>query len=277
MNIGVNLNSPASLALALWSFEARHWPGSLAVKVLDDIFLQYKTVASILEIHCLVLSFSPQGALDSLGPCGLQHARLPCPSLSPGVCLDSCPLSWRSHPTISSSFVPFSFCPQSFWASGSFPDAIGSALALHWWPKYWSFSFSISLSNEYSGLISFRIDWFDLLAVQGTLRSLLQHHNSIVSILWCSAFFMVQLSHPYMTTGKTIALTRWTFVGKVISLLSRFDIAFLPRRASLIAQLVKNPPAVQETPNSVPGSGRSAGEGIGYPSIILGLPLWLSW
>ena len=87
------------------------------------------------------------------------------------------------------------------------------------WPKYWSFSFSISPSNEYSGLISFRIDWFDLLAVQGTLKSLLQHHSSKASILWCSAFFMVQLSHPYMTTGKTIALTIWTFVNKVISLL----------------------------------------------------------
>ena len=87
------------------------------------------------------------------------------------------------------------------------------------WPKYWSFSFSISLSNEYPGLISFRMDWLDLLAVQGTLKSLLQHHSSKASILQCSAFFTVQLSHPYMSTGKTIALTRWTFVGKVISLL----------------------------------------------------------
>ena len=87
------------------------------------------------------------------------------------------------------------------------------------WPKYWSFSFSISLSNEYSGLISFRMNWLDLLAVQGTLRRLLQHHSSKASILWCSAFFIVQLSHPYMTTGKTIALTRWTFVSKVMSLL----------------------------------------------------------
>ena len=87
------------------------------------------------------------------------------------------------------------------------------------WPKYWSFSFSISPSNEYSGLIPFRMDWLDLLAVQGTLKSLLQHHSSKASILWRSAFFIVQLSHPYMTTGKTIALTRWTFVGKVISLL----------------------------------------------------------
>ena len=93
-------------------------------------------------------------------------------------------------------------------------------LSLHIsWPKYRSFSFSISPSNEYSGLISFRIDWFDILAVQGTLKSLLQHHNSKTSVLWCSAFFMVQLAHLYMTTGKTIALTIWIFVGKVMSLL----------------------------------------------------------
>ena len=100
------------------------------------------------------------------------------------------------------------------------------------WPKYWNFRFNMNLYNEYSGLISFRVDWLDLLAVQGTLKSL-QHHSSKASILWHSAFFVVQLSHPYMTTGKTIALTRWTFVGKVISLLfnmlSRFVIAFLPR------------------------------------------------
>ena len=104
------------------------------------------------------------------------------------------------------------------------------------WPKYWSFSFSISLSNEYSGLISLRMDWFDLLAVQGTLKSLLQHHSSKASILQCSAFFTVQLSHLYMTTGKTIALTRQTFVGKVTSLLfnmlSRLVITFLPRSKS---------------------------------------------
>ena len=101
------------------------------------------------------------------------------------------------------------------------------------WPKYWSFRFSISPSNEYSGLISFTINWFDLLAVQVTLKSLLQHHSSKALILWCSDFFRVQLSHPYMTTGKTIALTRWTFVSKVMSLLfnmlSSLDIASLPR------------------------------------------------
>ena len=106
------------------------------------------------------------------------------------------------------------------------------------WPKYWSFSFSISPSNEYSGLISFRVDWLDLLAVQGTLKSLLQHHSSKASILWRSAFFIVQLSHPYITTGKTIALTRWTFVGKIMSLLfntlSRFVVPFLPRSKHLL-------------------------------------------
>ena len=105
------------------------------------------------------------------------------------------------------------------------------------WPKNWSFSFSISPSNEYSGLISFRMDWLDLFAVQGTLKSLLQHHSSKASILQCSAFFIVQLSYPYMTTGKTIALTRWTFVGKVMSLLlnmlSRLVITFLPRSKCL--------------------------------------------
>ena len=106
------------------------------------------------------------------------------------------------------------------------------------WPKYWSFSFSISPSDEYSGLISFRMDWLDLLAIQGTLMSLHQHHSSKASVLQCSAFFMVQLSHPNMTTGKTIALTRWTFVGKVVSLLlntlSRLLIAFLPRSKCLL-------------------------------------------
>ena len=112
-----------------------------------------------------------------------------------------------------------------------------SALCIRW-PKYWSFRFSISPSSEYSGLISFRTDWFDFLAVQGTLKSLLQHHSTKASIPRCSSFFMIQLSHPYMTTGKTIALTIWTFIGRVMSLflntLSRFVIAFLPRRKHLL-------------------------------------------
>ena len=113
------------------------------------------------------------------------------------------------------------------------------------WPKYWSFSFSISPSNEYSGLISFRMDWLDLLAVHGTLKSLLQHHSSKASILQHSAFFIVQLSHPYMTTGKTIAFTRWAFVGKVMSLLfnmlSRLVITFLPRSKRLLISWLQSP------------------------------------
>ena len=131
-------------------------------------------------------------------------------------------------------------CPLQL-LSSIFPSirVFSNESALHIrWPKYWSFSFSISLSNEYSGLISFRTNWYDLLAVQGTLKSLLQHHSSKASIPQCSAFFMAQLSHPYVTTGKTIALTRWTFVCKVISLLfnmlSRLVIAFLPRRKCLL-------------------------------------------
>ena len=116
------------------------------------------------------------------------------------------------------------------------------------WPIYWSFSFNISPSNEYSGLISFRMDWLDLLAVQGTLKSLLQHHSSRASILWCSAFFIVQLSHPYMTTGKTIALTRQTFAGKVMSLLfnmlPRLAIPFLPRSKHILISCLQSPSAV---------------------------------
>ena len=116
------------------------------------------------------------------------------------------------------------------------------------WPKYWSFSFNISPSNEHSGLISFRMDLLDLLAVQGTLKSLLQHHSSKASILLCSAFFIVQLSHPFMTTGKTIALTRWTFVGKVMSLLfnmlNRLVITFLPQSMRLLISWLQSPSAV---------------------------------
>ena len=123
------------------------------------------------------------------------------------------------------------------------------------WPKYWSFSFSIRPSNEYSGLISFRIDWLDLFAVQETLKSLLQHHSSKASILRHSAFFKAQLSHPYMTTGKNIALTRWTFVGKVMSLLfnmlSRWSIAFLPRSKCLLISWLQSPSAVILEPQKI--------------------------
>ena len=129
---------------------------------------------------------------------GLQHARLPCPWLSSWVCSNLGPLSQWCQPTISSSAALFS-CPQSFPASGLFPM---SQIFHIRWPKYWSFSFSICPSNEYSGLISFRIDWLDLLAVQGTLKSLLQHYAFKASVLQHSAFFMVKFSHPYMTTGS---------------------------------------------------------------------------
>ena len=145
-----------------------------------------------------------------------------------------------SHPVI-----PFSSCSQSFPASGSFSNV--SALHIRW-PKYWSFNFNISPSNEHPGLISFRMDWLDLLEVQGTLKSLLQHHSSKASILKRSAFFIVQLSHPYMTTGKSIALTRWTFVGKVMSMLfnmlSRLVITFLPRSKRLLISWLQSPSAV---------------------------------
>ena len=134
--------------------------------------------------------FSRSLVSDSLWPHGLQHSRPPCPSPTPGVYSNSCPLCQWCHPTISSSVVSFSSCPQSFPASGSFQM---SQFRL---PKYWSFGFNISPSNEYSGLISFRMDWLDLLVVQGTLRSLLQYHSSKASVLCHSAFFMVQLSHP---------------------------------------------------------------------------------
>ena len=147
---------------------------------------------------------------NSLQPHGVQPTRLLCPLLSPGVCSNSCPLSWWCHPTISSSVIPFSHL-QSFPASGSFPM---SWLFASGGQSVGSFSFSIHPSNEYSGLIFYRINWFDLPAVQRTLKSLLQHHSSKASILQHSAFLIVQLSHPYMTIGKTIALTRRTFVGK---------------------------------------------------------------
>ena len=126
------------------------------------------------------------------------------------------------------------------------------------WPKYWSFSFSISPSNEHPGMVSFRMDWLELLAVQGTLKSLLQHHSSKASIHWHSAFFIVQLSHPYMTTGKTIALTRWTFVGKVMSLLfnmlSRLVITFLPRSKRLLISWLQSPSAVILEPPKIKSS-----------------------
>ena len=153
-------------------------------------------------MHCLkyLLLFSHSVLSDFLQPHRLQHVRLLFPSSSPRVCSISCPLSRWCHPTISSSVIPFSSCFQSFPTSGSFFNE--SALHIRQ-PKYWSFS--ISPSNEYSELISFRIAWFDLLAVQGTLQNFLQHHSSKASVLRCSAIFIVQLWHSYVTSGKTIS------------------------------------------------------------------------
>ena len=171
------------------------------------------------SVHChliaylsLSVQFSHSVVSDSLRPHESQHARPPCPSPTPRVHSDSRSSNQWCHPAISSSVIPFSSCPQSLPASKSFSNE--SPLRMRW-PKYWSFSFSIIPSKEIPELISFRMDWLDLLAVQGTLRSLLQHHISKASILRCSAFFIVQLSHPHMTTGKIIALTRRTLVGSV--------------------------------------------------------------
>ena len=154
---------------------------------------------------------------DSLQLHEAQHATPPCPSATPGVYPNSCPLSQWCHPTIHLILChPLLLQPSIFPSIRVFSNE--STLRIRW-PKYWSLSFNISPSNEQPGLISFRMDWLDLLTVQGTLKSLLKHHSSKVSILRHSAFFIVQLSHPYMTAAKTMALTRRTFVGKVMSLL----------------------------------------------------------
>ena len=152
-----------------------------------------------------------------------------------------------SHPLSSPLLLPSVFPSNRVFSNES---------ALHIkWPKYWSFSFSISPSSEYSGLISFRMDWLDLLAVQGTLKNLLQHHSSKASILRCSAFFIVQISHPYMTTGKTIALTRQTFVDKVMflsfNMLSRLVVTFLPRSKHLLISWLQSPSAVILEPRKI--------------------------
>ena len=182
------------------------------------------------------VQFSRSVVSDSLQPHELQHARPPCPSPTPRVHSNSCP----SSPLLLLPPIPPNI------------RVFSSESTLHMrWPKYWSFSFSIIPSKEIPGLI-FRMDWLDLLAVQGTLKSLLQHHSSKASILPCSAFFTVQLSHPYTTTGKTIALTRRTFVGKIMSLLlnmlSRLIITFLPRSERLLISWLPSPSAVSLEP-----------------------------
>ena len=180
-----------------------------------NCYYYYYFLSHNFEGLLLLLLFNHTVMSDSLRPHGLQDASLPCPSRSPGAGSNSHPFSQWCHSTISSSVAPFSAQQEIFPGISVFSNELAFRIR---WLKYWSFSFSISPSNEYSGFIFFRIDWFDFLAVQGTLKSLLQHHSSKALILQLSAFFIVQLSHPYMTTGKTIALTRQTFVRKVMSL-----------------------------------------------------------
>ena len=272
--------------------------------------MNFRSLFYVVALLLLLLSSQQQQSV-SLWLHQLQHTRLRCPQPFPGVCVNSCPLSWWCYLTILSP-AALSFCLQSFSASVSFPasqlfvapvvkntpanagpireaglipgsgrspgEGNGSPLqysclgkpmnrrawwtAVHrvtkswtwlkWlsmhitWPKYWSFNFSISPSNEYSWLVSFKIDWFDLLAVPGSLKSLLQPHNLKASIPQQPTFFMIQLSYPYMTSGKSIALTIWIFIGKVMSLLfnmlSSFVITFLQRSKDLLISCLQSPP-----------------------------------
>ena len=167
-----------------------------------------ESLTAVVVSLCSVLS-------NSLWPHGLQHTRLHSPSPSPGACSNSCPLSQWCHPTCLILCRPFLLQPSIFPSIRVFSSK--SVLHIRW-SNYWSFSFSISPSNEYSRLMSFRIEWFDLLAVQGTLKCLLQHHSWKASVLWCSTFFMIQISHLYMSIGKTISLNRWTFVGSLLEM-----------------------------------------------------------
>ena len=199
-------------------------------------------------LSCNSVQFSHSVVSDSLRPHELQHARHPCPSPTPGVYPNSCPLSQGCHPTISSSIILFSSCPQSFPASGSFQ------MSQH----FTSGGQSIELSALISVLPMKTQDWSPLGWTGWTFlqsKGLLQHHSSKASIFKHSAFFIVQLSHPYMTTGKTIALTRWTFVGKVMSLplnmLSRLVITFLPRSKRLLISWPQSPSAVVLEPRKI--------------------------
>ena len=198
------------------------------------------------------VQFSRSVMSDSLWPHEPQHARPPCPSQTPRVYSNSCPSSQWCHPAISSSVIPFSSCPQSLPASGFFQwvnSLYEVAKVLEFQLQHQSFQWT-------PGMISFRMDWLELLAVQGTLKSLFQHHNSKASIFRCSAFFTVQLSHPYMTPEKTIALTRQTFVGKVImsllfNMLSRLVINFLLRSKHLLISWLQLPSAMILEPKKI--------------------------
>ena len=230
------LSSPSPLAFNLSQHQGLfQWVSSL------------HQVAKVLELQHQFNSvqFSRSVISNSSQPLGLQHARLSCPSPTLGAYSNSCPSSQWCHPTISSSVVPFSSHLQSFPATGSF--------LVNQFFTSGGQSIGVSASSQYSGLISFTIDWFHLLAVQGTLKSLCQHQSWKASILQHSAFFKVQLSHPYMTTGKTIALTRQTFVGNIISLLfnmlSRLVIAFPPRSKHLFISWLQSPSAMLWRPS----------------------------
>ena len=203
-----------------------------------------------IEIYVFSVQFSRSVISDSLRPHGLQHAKLPCPSTTLRAYSNSCLLSWWYHPTISSSFTPSPTLNLS-----QHQGLFQGVSSLHQMAKVLECQFQHQSFNEYSGLISFRTDWFDLLAVQETLKNFLQNHSSKVSILWHSAFFIVQLSHPYMTTGKTIALTRWTFVRQVMSLLfnmlSSLVKTFLPRSKCLLISWLQSPSAVTLEPPKI--------------------------
>ena len=212
-----------------------------------------KIYSDLSPVQSFLLLFSHSVVSDSLRPHGLHHASLPSPSLASKLSL----LKLMSIESVmpSNHLVlchPLLLLPSIFPSIRIFSNE--SALFIRW-PKYWSFSFSISPSSEYSGLIYFMMDWLDLPAVQGTLKSLTQYHSLKASIPQRSAFFMIQLSHPYMTTGKTMALTIWTFVGKVRSLLfntlSRFVIAFLPRSKRLLIPWLQSPSALILEPKKI--------------------------
>ena len=228
--------------LGLSRSQAGYWrvlKNSVAIPERNKDLLQFSSVQSLSRVRLFVITWTPvcQASLYITNSWSLLKL-ISIESVMPSNHLILC--------------CPLLLLPSIFPSIRVFSNQ--SDLRIRW-PKYWSFSFSISPSNEHSGLISFRMDWLDLLAVQGTLKSLLQHHSSKTSILRCSAFFRVQLSHPYMTAGKTIALTRRTFFGKVMSLLfnmqSRLVITFLPRSKRLLISWLQSPSAVILEPRKI--------------------------
>ena len=240
------------LILLIWFLHWDRWirPGTChpSLRVYDFV-LEFLMPVLLISLPFCSVQFSSSVMSDCLWPHGLQHARLPCPSPTPGACLNSWSLSQWRHPTISSSVIPFSSCLQSFsaqdlfqWVSSSHQVTKVLGLQLQHQSFQWIFR-----------IYCFRMDWLDLLAVQGTLKNLLP--TSRPSILQCSAFFMVQLLHPSMTTGKTIDLTRWTFVGKVMNLLfnmlPRSVKTFLRRSKCLLISWLQSPSAVTLEPKKI--------------------------